>query len=266
MWKRAQSVLRAARPQVLVSAIAVGAALGGVVLPVRAAPQDSARVFSHAIPRVAGASTSVLVAPPPAPAVDCAQVPCLALTFDDGPNEVTPQVLAALERHHARATFFLIGIHVPGHEESLRRMHRDGDEIGNHSWSHPDLTTLPVAQIRQQVMQAQQVISNAGVPAPTLFRPPYGALNTAVRSQVPLTIAMWNVDPQDWNTPDPKKIIAATEANARPGRVIDLHDIHQQTADSLDQLLTDLQAHYQLVTFSELFSLAPGQPGVFYGR
>jgi peptidoglycan-N-acetylglucosamine deacetylase len=203
----------------------------------------------------------------PLPPVDCAEQACLALTFDDGPSPaVTPQVLTVLEKHHVHATFFMIGTHVPGNENLLRRMYQDGHELGNHSWSHPDFTTLPVAQIEMQIAKAQSAITAAGVPAPTLFRPPYGAVNAVVKAHVPLTFAMWNVDPEDWHQKNPKDIVSRIEANARPGRVIDLHDIHQPTADALDQLLTDLAPHYEFVTFSQLFNLAPGQPGVFYGR
>ena len=220
------------------------------------------------MPHVAGARTLSPVAPPPARAyVDCALESCLALTFDDGPNPVTtPLVLDALERHQARATFFVMGNRVAGNEALLRRMYAAGHEVGSHSWSHPDFTTLSLEQLKQQVTDTQAAVVAAGLPAPTLFRPPYGAMNGVVRSQVPMTIALWNVDPEDWKQKDPKKIVERVMASVAPGRVVDMHDTHQQTADSMDQLLVELQQHYQLVTFSELFDLAPGQPGVFYGR
>jgi peptidoglycan-N-acetylglucosamine deacetylase len=203
----------------------------------------------------------------PAELVNCGEEPCLALTFDDGPSPaVTPQVLDILARHHVHATFFLIGRQVPGHEDIIKRMHDEGHEIGNHTWSHPDLTTLNPAQIEQQLAQTQAAITAAGVPAPSLFRPPYGAVNAVVKNHVPLTFAMWNDDTEDWKVKDPAKIVQEVESHAKPGRVILLHDIHQQTADALDPLLTDLQQHYQLVTFSELFNISPGQRGLFYGR
>jgi peptidoglycan/xylan/chitin deacetylase (PgdA/CDA1 family) len=199
--------------------------------------------------------------------VDCARVDCLALTFDDGPNPVvTPQVLDILERHHARATFFVIGLHVPGNEALVRRMHGAGNEIGNHSWAHPDFTTLNPQQIQEQIDQTQAVVAAAGVPVPTLFRPPYGAVNAQVKNNVPLVIALWNVDPEDWDTGDAKKIITKVEATAKPGGVVEMHDIHQQTADALDQLLNDLGPRYQFVTVSEMFNLPRGQRGVYFGR
>jgi peptidoglycan/xylan/chitin deacetylase (PgdA/CDA1 family) len=222
----------------------------------------------HAAAAVAGVIAPQPVLPRPAtPSVDCSIQACLALTFDDGPNPaITPLVLDALERHHARATFFVLGNHVPGNEALLRRMYQSGHEIGDHSWSHPDFTTLNLEQMQQQIAQTQAVVMAAGLPAPTLFRPPYGAVNAAVKNRIPMTLAMWNIDPEDWRAKDPKKIVAKVEAGAARGRVVVLHDMHQPTADSLDQLLVALQQQYELVTFSELFDLAPGQPGIFYGR
>ncbi len=246
--------------------MASGFVAAGVYLSV---PLPAARmaVTKTNPPHVIGAFTKAPPAPPFVPRVDCSQQACLALTFDDGPSPVvTPLVLDALARHHAHATFFVVGSHVPGNEALLRRMYKDGHEIGNHSWGHPDFTTLSPDQIQQQILQTQAAVGAAGVPAPTLFRPPYGAVNTVVKNRVALTFAMWNIDPEDWHSKDPKQIVEKVEAAAKPGRVVDLHDIHQPTADGLDQMLTDLQQNYQLVTFSEMFDLAPGQPGLFYGR
>ncbi|MET0779289.1 MAG: polysaccharide deacetylase family protein [Candidatus Saccharimonadales bacterium] len=254
------------RPQLWVGVAAVCVLLLGIYWP--ATPVTPARETARPPAAVEGITAPQPVLPRPLiPAVDCGVQACLALTFDDGPNSAaTPLVLDALERHHARATFFVLGNHVPGNEALLRRMYQNGHEIGNHSWSHPDFTTLNLEQMQQQITQTQAVVMAAGLPAPTLFRPPYGAVNAVVKNRIPMTLAMWNVDPEDWRTKDPKKIIATVEAGAARGRVVDLHDTHQPTADSLDQLVVELQQQYQLVTFSELFDLVPGQPGVFYGR
>lgn len=199
--------------------------------------------------------------------VDCAKVACMALTFDDGPSAgVTPQVLDILDRHQAHATFFMIGARVGGNEELLRRMHRAGHEIGNHSWDHPDLTTLSPEDVEQEVAKTQAAIAAAGVPVPRLFRLPYGAIDPMVRSHVPLTIVSWNIDPEDWKAKKPEKVVEHVLSHARPGAIVDLHDIHQLTADSLDPMLSGLEANYRLVTVSQLLGLPPGQPGIFYSR
>lgn len=200
--------------------------------------------------------------------VNCHAHPCLALTFDDGPNPMTtPKVLDILERERVPASFFVVGSRVPGSNALLKRMWHDSDEIGNHSWSHPDFTTLPVAAIEQQIAQTQAVIQAAGVPTPTLFRPPYGAVNPTVIANVPLTIMFWNEDPRDWAASSPQAVERAVLNSARPGGVVDMHDIYASTAAALDPIIKKLKTeHYQFVTVSQLLGLKPGQKGEFYGR
>lgn len=199
---------------------------------------------------------------------DCTQKPCIALTFDDGPNAVlTPQVLDVLLRHDARATFFVVGMHVPGNEALLRRMHAEGHEIGNHSWSHTDMTTLPVEQMRQQIYDTQAAVTAAGVPAPRLFRAPYGVVDDVVRSQVPLSIVQWNIDPEDWHHhKETQHIVEHMGSYAKPGGVVVMHDTQARTLQALDPMLTHMGQAYQFVTISDLLHLAPGQSGMFYGR
>lgn len=210
--------------------------------------------------------------PPSRPAyqhVDCAtsKLPCLALTFDDGPNPLTtPRVLDVLDRQHARATFFVIGSRAVGQEALLRRMFYSGNEIGNHSWTHPDLTKLSAEQVMDQIQQTQAEVMSAGVPAPTLLRPPYGAVDGKLMTISPLAIAMWNGDPLDWKLRNADEVRASIVAQAKPGGVLDLHDIYPTTADAIEPAIAELKTKYQLVTFSELFNLQPGQRGEYFGR
>ena len=199
--------------------------------------------------------------------INCSQQPCIALTFDDGPNSTTtPEILNTLEKEHVTASFFVIGSRVVGNGALLQRMYADGDEIGNHSWTHPDLTTVSPDQVRQQVTLTQGIIESTGVPAPTLFRPPYGAVNPTVLRNIPLTVMFWNEDPKDWSQTDPQQIQQAILSSAKPGGVVDLHDIYQATADALDPTIQKLKSeHYQFVTVSQLLGLKPGQQGSFYG-
>lgn len=256
-----------ARPQTaagLVAVLFVGAGYMAVPKIVRpttnAASVPIISPIKQDVPAVQGMAVNT--------AVDCSKVACIALTFDDGPDpEITPQVLDILERHNAKATFFLIGVHVPGNEALVRRIHASGHEIGNHTWSHRDLTELSPAEVEEEVSRTQEVISASGVPLPNLVRPPYGGTDVMVRSHIPLTVVIWNVDPEDWKAKKkPEKIIEHVLAYAKPGAIVDLHDIKQATADALDTILTSLEQNYHLVTVSELLDLAPGQPGAFYSR
>lgn len=251
-----------ARPQLVILLLAtlfVGGSFisfNEIVRPTQAA---SIPVIQPLVQHVEGIS---MAAP-----VDCSRVRCLALTFDDGPDpDVTPAVLRTLDHYNAKATFFLIGLHVPGNEHVVRAIHRSGHEIGNHTWSHRDLSKLTPAQIEGDIAKAQDVITAAGVPTPRLLRPPYGAFDSVVRSHVPLTVVAWNIDPEDWRTDDPEEIANHVLDNAKPGAIVDLHDIYPATAEALDPILAKLSRKYQLVTVSEMLSLPAGQPGIFYGR
>ena len=264
MWSVIAVHGRAVRPQLLaVLAVMALLTVGSVpllktyvVVPTQAAPIP---VIEPQVPQVEG----IAISPP----VDCSKVACMALTFDDGPSPtVTPQILDILDRHNAKATFFMIGWRIAGNEALVRRIHASGHEIGNHTWSHRDLSSLSPQEVEDEVARAQNAITAAGVPAPNLFRAPYGAVDPMVRRHIPMTVVSWNIDPEDWHQKKPQKIIDHVLAYAKPGAIIDLHDIHQPTADAMDAMLTGLEQNYHLVTVSELLGLPPGQPGIFYGR
>lgn len=199
--------------------------------------------------------------------VDCRQVSCLALTFDDGPNPLTtPQILSELEQANIHATFFVVGSRIAGNEGLLRRMHSDGDEIGNHSWSHPDMTKLSADQIQQQIQLTQQAVISAGAPPPTVFRPPYGFVSPTMEDTIHLGILMWNEDPKDWAARTPLQVTQAVEASTKPGGIVDLHDIYSATANALPQILANLTARgYHFVTVDDLLDLGPSSRGIYYG-
>lgn len=226
-------------------------------------------IFSQAEPKVLGTHTVKAAKHVKAgqPSLNCARARCFALTFDDGPSALTtPKVLAVLEKYHVHATFFVIGKHIAGNQALIARMARDGDEVGNHTWSHPDLTTLSHSQILEQVDRTQAAVESAGAPVPTLLRPPYGAVDKKVINDVPLPLAMWNEDPKDWQVLNAQKVVQNFEAGAQPGGVADLHDIYPTTAAALPSIIQYLQKkHYHLVTFTQLLHPAANAQGEFFG-
>jgi peptidoglycan/xylan/chitin deacetylase (PgdA/CDA1 family) len=155
--------------------------------------------------------------------------PAVALTFDDGPVEpYTTHILDILERRGVRATFFCIGLRVSAHPGHVARMRDRGHAIGNHTWSHPFLPDLSLAELAAQVRRTQQAVADAsGGAAPTLFRPPYGSLTPDVLrglAELGLTIALWDVGSGDWARPPPEAIVRTVLDRARAGSVITLHD------------------------------------------
>ena len=144
-------------------------------------------------------------APAPAPAAP-APTPTtgnkvIALTFDDGPGPYTAHLLDILDQYGAKATFFLIGSKVSGQASVARSIQARGHQLGNHSWSHPELPKLSVDQIAGEIDRTNEAIRQATGVKPTILRPPYGAANGVVLEQLRargMSSILWSVDTRDW--------------------------------------------------------------------
>jgi len=203
-------------------------------------------------------------APPPA-RVDCSVRKCVALTFDDGPGAYTGLLLDRLRAARVHATFFLLGQNVAGHRDLVRRMVEEGHEVGNHSWSHPDLTTLPTWEVRAQVRRTQQAVQDVTGVAPALFRPPYGAVDERVANAVDMPLILWSVDTLDWLHRDVRRNITAGVREPRRGGIVLFHDIHRPTVAAVPSVLEGLRERgFTFVTVSELFGGRPLVPGHRY--
>ncbi|WP_438838047.1 polysaccharide deacetylase family protein [Streptococcus pluranimalium] len=179
----------------------------------------------------------------------------VALTFDDRPNpDTTPRVLKILDQYDAKATFFTLGHKLAGQETLVKRMIDQGNEIGNHTWSHPNLTTLSVEGIKQEITATNQAIEKITHQKPTLMRPPYGATNATVQAAVGMKEIMWTVDTLDWQSHSTPAIMKKLKEQLTPGGIILMHDIHQTSVDALPSVLDYLKSQgYEVVTVSELY-------------
>lgn len=171
------------------------------------------------------------------------------LTFDDGPSPAyTPKVLAILNRYGVRATFFEIGENVAAHPSLTAQVARQGHSVQNHSWSHPDLRRLSASSFNAQVGDTDRAIRAQTGRTPKCLRPPYGAVNIAVRSRAAALgkqVVLWSVDPADWSRPGTGAIQSRVLKNVRPGSVILLHDgggDRSQTVAALPTILSTLKA------------------------
>lgn len=192
--------------------------------------------------------------------------PMLALSFDDGPNPLTtPLILNTLEEYHVHASFFVVGSRVAGNEAILRREYADGDDIGNHSWSHPNFAGLNEQEIAGQITRTEKAIAAAGVPAPFMFRPPYGVLGPHFPNKLPLAVILWNIDPKDWADHNAPSLTNRIISEARPGGIVDMHGIYLATAQAIGPAIAVLEQKYRLVTVSELLNIHPGTTGKYYG-
>ncbi|MGI5452408.1 polysaccharide deacetylase family protein [Streptomyces sp. CA-249302] len=185
---------------------------------------------------------------------DCKQVKCIALTFDDGPAAPeTATLLTYLAKYRARVTFFTVGQNVAAHPELVRAEARAGHEVGNHSWNHPDLTKLSPEMIASQLSRTSAAIKAATGKEPTLFRPPYGAINSTVRAATALSPVLWDVDTEDWKYPDAARVAQTVITKAARNSVVLMHDIHPTSVAAVPEILRTLTARgFHFVTVSHL--------------
>ncbi|WP_019629547.1 polysaccharide deacetylase family protein [Actinomadura atramentaria] len=208
-------------------------------------------------------------APPGPRSIDCGKVACVALTFDDGPGPYTETLLNELHAANARATFFMLGENVGHFPNAVHRMAMEGHELANHSWSHPQLTTMSSADVRSQVQRTQEAIRKAsGGVTPKLMRPPYGAVNKRVNSAIGMPEVLWSVDTLDWKYRDTARAEKVAVKEAHRGGIILFHDIHKTSVAAVPTVLDGLKKKgLTPVTVSELYSTdKPLQAGVAYAE
>ena len=199
-------------------------------------------------------------APTPAPTTGNKVI---ALTFDDGPGPYTAHLLDILDQYGAKATFFLIGSKVSGQASVVRSIQARGHQLGNHSWSHPELNKVSAEQLANEIDQTNNAIKQAVGTKPNIIRPPYGAFNRAVLEQFRqrgMSAVVWSVDTRDWADRNSEIVCSRAVAGARNGAVILMHDIHQTSVNAVPCILDSLkQQGYSFVTVQNLIGdMTPG--------
>src|SRR5215210_871843 len=248
---------RLAHPRVVAGASAVLLCAASQVLA-------CADVRTAAAPTV---TTRTGPAPPPPRPVGCLPRPpryrehgptrrrVVALTFDGGPTGYTPRVLAALHHYGVHATFFLVGRFIPAHAWLVRRELRDGNEVANHSYSHPHLPSFT------QLARTSALIRRVSGFRPCLFRAPYGETSARLIAnawRLRMATIQWSVDTLDSLGAGPRTVYRRVTTLARPGSIILMHDGDGDYAASLRMLPPILSAlrrpHLRVVTVSRLLS------------
>ncbi len=192
----------------------------------------------------------------------------VALTFDDGPNPpFTDEIVTYLHEQHVPATFFVVGMAVAAHPETVRREVAFGDAVGDHTWDHPHLLVLTHAHIEREITSTRDVIQQVTGVRTDLFRPPFGQRDTAVIAiahQLGFQVIMWSVPlPGDWEQPSPSLIASRVLKNVRDGSIIVLHDGNKgrngdrkNTVEATKLIVSSLkQQGYRFVTVPELIRL-----------
>ncbi len=191
----------------------------------------------------------------------------IALSFDDGPWSDPPSIdfVNELKQLGVNGTFFEIGEQISEFDPTgavERAMLADGDMIGNHTWTHPDMTTLSPAQQTTELDQTNQAIRRATGFTPCLWRPPYGATSPALESlarSLGLITVDWDIDPRDWALPGTGSIVATVLKEAQNGGITEMHfggGPREETLQALPQIIADLKARgYRFVNLVQMLGL-----------
>jgi peptidoglycan/xylan/chitin deacetylase (PgdA/CDA1 family) len=232
---------------------AAGAGAGIAAGQAAAAEGPAARTAAPAGPGAYAASVTFRAAP---------SARILALTIDDGPTrEWTPQVLAILRRHGARATFFRVGQRALAAPDLVMRTAEAGHEQGNHTWAHDDLTRHDEAFIRGTLERTHEFLADLTGWPPALCRPPYGRIDSvglAVCAGLHYGVTLWSHHVTGGN---PRGGVSAIVRRASPGSIVLAHDGGSEPNASLmrqlDRLVASMtDAGYRFVTVSELLATA----------
>lgn len=168
----------------------------------------------------------------------------LYLTFDDGPDpEHTPAVLDLLQRHGARATFFLVGELIDRHPDVVRRIVDEGHQLGNHSWSHPFMPDLPIAAQIEEIARTDACLAAYDGRARHPFRPPFGNFSHELLlhfARTGRTIAFWSYNSNDYRRLPAAILLEKVRTNPpRSGDVVLMHDDNHDTVALLAGLLPE---------------------------
>ncbi|MFC7440871.1 polysaccharide deacetylase family protein [Laceyella putida] len=189
----------------------------------------------------------------------------VALTFDDGPDErFTPQVLAILKKEQVPATFFVVGKMVERYPEVVRQIVEEGHVVGNHSYSHKELTKLSLAQVDAEIDRTGALVYDAIHKKPLFIRPPYGAIDDEITLHLGkrgYKVIQWSVDTLDWRKGNsPYNIVDKVKANIEAGGIILQHSFGGtqigNSVEALPYIIKYLEdSGYEFVTVDRLLDI-----------
>ncbi|AEJ43241.1 polysaccharide deacetylase family protein [Alicyclobacillus acidocaldarius] len=194
------------------------------------------------------ATALVIVGTPTVHATSSGATKVVYLTFDDGPSQrYTPKLLDILRGQHIPATFFVVGYRCEQFPDIVRRIQREGHEIGNHGFSHFDPKKHALEELVRDIQKTDAVVEKTCGTKPLYYRPPYGSIAASEIDcvhQLGHPIALWTVDSMDWKAKSASAIVSQVERHAQPGSIILFHDgirSSRYTIEAMPRIIRDFR-------------------------
>jgi len=178
----------------------------------------------------------------------------IAITFDDGPHPVyTLKLLDGLAQRNVKATFFIIGESAERYPEVIKRIYAEGHLIGNHTYSHVQLTCISSTRAIEEIRKTNDIVASITGETVRYIRPPFGLDNKTLAASSNLIPILWTVDPRDWSVLNTNSVVSHVVKKVKENDVILLHDIFDTSVDAALQIIDILlEQGYTFVTVDEL--------------
>lgn len=178
----------------------------------------------------------------------------IALTFDDGPSHsCTGRLLDGLLERDVKATFFLIGENAKENPKLVKRIYDEGHLIGNHTYTHVEITKISDEEAKIELEKTDHVISSITGEHVQYMRPPFGAWQKELENELNVLPVLWTVDPLDWTTENVDEIVNKVVTETEENDIILLHDCCDSSVDAAFQIIDILKKEgFEFVTVDEL--------------
>lgn len=184
----------------------------------------------------------------------------IAITFDDGPHEMTEKILDLLQKFNVKATFFCIGKQIEQNPEVFKRIITEGHVVGNHSYSHSNsIGFFSTQKMKEEISKTNTIIASFLNKKSIFFRPPFGVTNPNIAKAVKqskMKVIGWNIRSLDTVIKDEEDVFKRVKNKVVPGGIILLHDTSEKSVIVLERLLLFLQSeNYKIVTIDKLLNI-----------
>lgn len=198
--------------------------------------------YQHSIPAIASTAQTP------------ADIKRAALTFDDGPHPVyTAHLLDELKKRGVKATFFVTGEHAELHPDLIKRMHDEGHLIGNHTYSHIQLTSSNKNQFKEELIQTNEILHDITGAEVQYVRPPYGSWDKKFETDLNMFPVLWNVDPLDWCTANANRVASTILNKVSDNDIILLHDYYDTSVEAAIIVVDEMTRQgYEFVTVDKI--------------